>query len=298
MLDALRNCSICPRKCGTDRYIRNGGCGTGAEVIAAKAFLHQWEEPCISGERGSGTIFFCGCNMKCIFCQNHEISQQPYGKKISIERLAEIMLELQEQGAANINLVSPTPYALHIIKAVAAARQQGLSLPVVYNTNGYESVETVAVLKGTVDIYLPDIKYYSDEYSVKYSKAPQYFKHASEAVLRMFEQVGHPVFDDNGIMQRGILLRHLILPEHLADSKKILNWIRENLGQQAYVSLMCQYIPMFDADKYEEINRKLEAWEYELAIDYFFKIGLENGFVQEHSSAAEDFVPDFDLSGI
>lgn len=298
MLDALRNCRLCPKKCSADRYSRNGGCGAGAEVKAAKAFLHRWEEPCISGERGSGTIFFSGCNMKCVFCQNHEISQEPQGKKVSIARLAEIMLELQEQGAANINLVSPTPYALHIIEAVAAARGNGLSLPVIYNTNGYESLETISMLKGTVDIYLPDIKYFNDEYAVKYSKVNDYFKHASQAVLSMIEQVGHPVFDNNGLLQRGVLIRHLVLPELLRDSKKILSWIRENLGKQAYVSLMCQYIPMFDANRYEEINRKLEDWEYELVIDHFFKIGLENGFVQEHSSATDAYVPDFDLGGI
>lgn len=298
MENALKNCKICPRKCGTNRYSSPGVCGAGSEVLAAKAFLHQWEEPCISGDKGSGTIFFSGCNMKCIFCQNHNISQDNSGKKITIERLAGIMLELQEQGAANINLVSPTPYALHIIKAVASAKARGLSIPIVYNTNGYESVETIQILEGTVDIYLPDLKYYSDIYAIKYSNVKNYFEHASEAVLVMVKQVGYPVFDDYGLMKKGLLIRHLILPELLEDSKEILSWVKDNLGKQSYVSLMCQYTPMFDAYKHEEINRRLEEWEYDFIIAHFFKIGLENGFVQEHSSATEAYVPDFDLTGI
>lgn len=298
MQELLTNCRICPRQCGSNRYNRSGACGAGAEVLAAKAFLHQWEEPCISGEKGSGTIFFSGCNMRCVFCQNHIISQEYYGKEITIERLSEIMLELQEQGATNINFVSPTPYALHIIKAVSLAKQKGLSLPILYNTNGYESVETIEMLKGTIDIYLPDIKYYSDSYAVKYSNAKNYFDTATKAILAMFEQVGYPVFNDDGIIQKGVLIRHLVLPELLDDSKKILRWIKYNLGEQAYVSLMCQYTPMFNAFKYEEINRTLDEWEYDLIIDYFFEIGLENGFVQEHSSATSDYVPDFNLSGV
>lgn len=298
MLELLKNCKICPRKCGANRYKNTGACGANAEIVAAKASLHQWEEPCISGEKGSGTIFFSGCNLNCIFCQNYEISQKHYGKRITIERLAEIMLNLQERGALNINFVTPTPYALHIIKAVSIARQNGLSLPIIYNTNGYETSETVELLKGTVDIYLPDLKYYSDTYAIKYSKAKNYFDYAAKAVSAMFEQVGYPVFSNNGIIQKGVLIRHLILPELLDDSKKILKWIKDSFGKQAYVSLMCQYTPMFNAGKFEEINRKLDEWEYDLIIDYFFKIGLENGFVQEHSSATDDYVPDFDLSGI
>ena len=298
MNNELENCKLCPRKCGVNRYKTQGACGAGAEAILAKAFLHKWEEPCISGEKGSGTIFFSGCNMKCVFCQNYEISQEYYGKEITINRLAEIMLELQEQGAANINLVSPTPYALHIVDAAAYAKEKGLSVPVIYNTNGYESVEIVQRLEGTVDIYLPDLKYYSDTHSIKYSNSKNYFEHASKAVSAMIKQVGHPILDDKGIMQKGVLIRHLILPDLLADSKKILKWIKDNLGEQAYVSLMCQYVPMFNACEYEEINRKLEEWEYDLVIAYFFKIGLENGFVQEASSATSDFVPVFDLSGI
>ena len=298
MNDLLKSCRLCPRQCGADRYNGKGACGAGASATAAKAFLHQWEEPCISGEKGSGTIFFSGCNMNCIFCQNYKISREGVGKDISIHRLTEIMLELQSRGAENINFVSPTPYAPHIVEAVAAAKDMGLSVPIVYNTNGYETVETIEMLKGTVDIYLPDIKYYSDYYAAKYSKTGDYFRHASKAVMSMFAQVGYPVFDDRNIMRKGVLIRHLVLPELLEDSKKILKWIRDNLGKEAYISLMCQYTPMYNAHKYEEINRKLEDWEYDLIIDYFFELGLENGFVQEQSSAETDYVPDFDLSGI
>lgn len=298
MHDMLKNCKICPRHCGSNRYYSIGICGADAEIQVAKAYLHQWEEPCISGSLGSGAIFFCGCNMKCVFCQNHEISQKSFGKKINVCRLTEIILELQEQGAHNINLVSPTPYALHIIEAVKEAKTAGLSIPVIYNTNGYELEETIAALDGTVDIYLPDIKYYNDTYAMKYSNTGNYFKYAAKAVLAMVEQVGYPIFDDSGIMQKGVLIRHLVLPDLLDDSKKILRWIKDTLGEQAYVSLMCQYTPMFDAAKHEEINRKLEDWEYDLIIDYFFKIGLEFGYVQELSSAASNYIPHFNLSGV
>lgn len=298
MNNILKSCRICPRQCGIDRYAGRGACGAGASVSAAKAFLHRWEEPCITGEKGSGTIFFTGCNMSCVFCQNHEISRGGAGKEISTVRLAEIMLELQSRGAENINLVSPTPYAQHIVEAAAAARWKGLSIPIVYNTNGYETVETIEMLKGTVDIYLPDIKYCSGSYAAKYSKTGDYFKYASEAVKAMLDQVGYPVFDERNVMQKGVLIRHLILPDLLEDSKKILKWIRDNLGKEIYVSLMCQYTPMHNACRYEEINRRLEEWEYDMIIDYFFRIGLENGFAQEHSSAEAGYVPDFDLSGI
>ncbi len=297
-MEILKNCNLCPIECGTDRTQRKGPCGTDDTIKIAKAFLHPWEEPCISGLKGSGTIFFSGCNMHCVFCQNHDISQGLYGKEISIDRLAEIMLVLQEQGASNINLVTHTPYALHIIEAVKIARESGLSLPIVYNTNGYETKETLALLSGTVDIYLPDLKYYSDRYAVKYSGVKDYFLHASEAILEMLRQVGMPQFDEQGLMKKGVLIRHMLLPEQLEDTKNILRWIKDTLGPQSYVSLMCQYTPMYQAAEYEEINRKLEDWEYEYIIDFFFKLGLENGFTQDYSSATTDYVPSFDLSGV
>jgi putative pyruvate formate lyase activating enzyme len=298
LMESLKKCTICPTGCGTDRTIRNGPCGAGDLPIVSKAFLHQWEEPCISGEKGSGTIFFSGCNMHCVFCQNHDISQDGFGKAITVERLAEIMLQLQAQGADNINLVTPTPHVLHIIEAVALAKEKGLELPVVYNTNGYETLETVELLRGTIDIYLPDLKYYNDKYSVKYSKAKNYFNIASAAVKAMIKQVGYPVFDENGMMKKGVLIRHMIMPDLLSDSKDILRWIRDNLSDKAYVSLMCQYTPMYHAAEFEEINRKLDDWEYEYIVDYFFKLGLEYGFMQDYSSATSEYTPDFDLSGV
>jgi putative pyruvate formate lyase activating enzyme len=268
------------------------------KIIVAKAFVHHWEEPCISGSAGSGAIFFGGCNMHCVFCQNYKISQAGFGKEITTERLADIMLELQIQGVENINLVTPTPYVLQIIEAVASARSKGLNLPIIYNTNGYETVETIEMLKGTIDIFLPDIKYFNDRAAVKYSKAKGYFLHASMAIKKMVEQVGYPVLDEKGMMKKGVLIRHMIMPDLMEDSKNILRWIHEEFGRQAYVSLMCQYIPMFKAIEYEEINRKLDDWEYEYIIAFFFKLGLENGFVQDYSSATADYVPDFDLLGV
>ncbi|MFZ5353114.1 MAG: radical SAM protein [Bacillota bacterium] len=297
-MDILKNCMLCPRKCGINRYEGKGCCGADENITAAKAFLHQWEEPCISGENGSGTIFFTCCNLRCIFCQNYEISQNMHGKSISIERLAEIMLELQGQGAENINFVTPTPYILHIVEAVSTARRSGLTIPTVYNTSGYETIEALKLLEGIIDIYLPDLKYYSERYSKRYSNAEDYFMHASNAVLEMTRQVGLPVFDERGIMKKGVLVRHMIMPDMLEDSKSILRWIRDNIGEKAYISLMSQYTPLYRAKDYEEINRKLDDWEYEYIVDYFFKLGLENGFIQEYSSASSEYVPDFNLSGI
>lgn len=297
-MEGLNKCTICPIGCGTDRTARKGPCGVGDMPIVSKAFLHQWEEPCISGRKGSGTIFFSGCNMHCVFCQNHDISQECFGKAITVERLAEIMLELQSQGAANINLVTPTPHVLNIIEAVRLAKEKGLKLPIVYNTNGYETLETIELLRGTVDIYLPDIKYYNDKYAVKYSKTRNYFNIASASVKAMIEQVGYPEFGENGMMKKGVLIRHMIMPDLLSDSKDILRWIKDNLGEQAYVSLMCQYTPMYHAAEFEEINRKLDDWEYEYIVDYFFKLGLENGFMQDYSSATSEYTPEFDLGGV
>jgi putative pyruvate formate lyase activating enzyme len=301
MYDMLKNCRICPKKCGTDRYEGSGFCGAGAEVLVSKAYLHQWEEPCISGTRGSGTVFFSGCNMKCVFCQNHYISQMSsgtlIGKRISAGRLADIFLQLQDQGAHNINLVSPTPYAPHIIEAVGKAKKNGLSVPIIYNTNGYELEEMIEALKGTVDVYLPDIKYYDDLYSEKYSSAVNYFKHASKAIKAMHDQVGYPEFDENGMIKKGLIIRHLVLPGLGQDSKRIFQWIRENIGKYAYMSIMCQYIPMYKAFQYKEINRKISSAEYDEVLDYFLEAGLENGFMQDIESADSSYVPDFDFFG-
>ena len=297
-MEKLKSCTLCPTNCGTNRTQQKGPCGASDKLIIAKAFLHQWEEPCISGDKGSGTIFFSGCNLHCVFCQNHDISQDCFGKEVTIFRLAEIMLELQLQGASNINLVTPTPYVLHIIEAVSIAKKNGLALPIVYNTNSYEALETIEMLKGTVDIYLPDMKYKNDKYAHMYSKVPRYFDYASKAIKAMINQVSYPSFDENGMMKKGVLIRHMILPDMLEDSKNILRWIKDEFDVRAYVSLMCQYTPMYRADQHEEINRKLDDWEYEYIIDFFFKLGLENGFVQDYSSATKDYVPNFNLSGV
>ena len=269
-----------------------------SEVRASLASVHNWEEPPISGTRGSGTIFFSGCSLRCVFCQNHDISADNFGKEISVGRLSEIMLERQAAGVHNINLVTGAHFAPSIIKAVQAAKDNGLKIPVVYNSGGYESVETIKALEGSVDVYLPDIKYYSSELSAKYSNAPDYFKYASEAVKEMYRQTGGNVFDDEGILQRGVIIRHLVLPSCKGDSFKILDWIRSEIGSEAYVSLLNQYVPVYGASKYKEINRRLMSLEYTRVIDHFFDIGLKNGYMQERSSASSSYTPLFDLSGL
>lgn len=288
-------CSICPRKCGIDRKTKRGFCGAGDLPRVAKAFLHMWEEPCISGTRGSGTIFFSGCNLKCAFCQNYPISQENYGKEITIERLAEICLELQEKGAHNINLVNPTHYTEAIIQSLKIAK---LDIPVIYNSNGYESLEQLKAIEGLIDVYLPDIKYYDRESSLKYSGCPDYFEHASAAVTEMYRQVGGPVFNEEGRIKKGMIIRHLILPSHTNESIKILDWIRANLPQDVYVSLMSQYIPFYKAELYPEINRRIIRREYDKVLDHFYKLGFENGYIQERNSAEEDYIPAFDLEGV
>ncbi|WP_434639708.1 radical SAM protein [Thermoanaerobacterium thermosaccharolyticum] len=291
-------CNICPRNCNVDRSTKVGFCGMLSEIKVAKAYLHEWEEPCISGSRGSGTVFFTGCNLRCVFCQNYKISQGNFGVSVSPEKLANIFMNLEKSGAHNINLVSPTIYIPKIKESIIIARNKGLSIPIVYNSNAYENVESLKTLDGLIDIYLPDLKYCSDETAIKYSKAPHYFEFATKAILEMYRQVGYPVFDNDGIMKKGIIIRHLILPGKLDDTKKILKWISDNLPKEIYVSLMGQYTPFYNANKYQELNRKISNKEYEEAIDYFFEIGLENGFVQDDESASESFIPDFDLEGV
>jgi putative pyruvate formate lyase activating enzyme len=291
-------CNICPRNCNVDRSKSKGLCNIPWQVKVAKAYLHHWEEPFISGTRGSGTVFFSGCNLKCVFCQNYEISQYQFGKFLTVEELAQVFLNLQKQGAHNINLVTPTIHVFSIKEAILLAKRQGLQIPIVYNTNAYENVETLKMLEGLIDIYLPDLKYYNDALAKKYSKAPNYFEHATKAILEMYRQVGIPQFDEEGILKRGLVIRHLIMPGFVEDTKKILLWIKENLPKEIYVSLMSQYTPYYQAQKYPEINRKITPQEYDEAIDFFFEIGLENGLIQEIESASEDFIPDFDLEGL
>ena len=298
-MNLYKNCSICPRNCRIDRTKGQiGYCQSGHEIKSALASVHMWEEPPISGSCGSGTIFFSGCNLRCVFCQNYTISSENSGKTISTERLSEIMLEQQARGVHNINLVTATHFIPSIIKAVQKAKNNGLKIPIVYNTGGYEKVESIKMLEGTVDIYLPDIKYFSSELSLKYSGASDYFDYASEAVLEMYHQTGNNIYDDNGIMKSGVIIRHMIMPSHKEDSYKVLDWIRDNIGTEACVSLLSQYTPAYNAEKYKEINRKLMSLEYTRVIEHFFDIGLKNGFMQEKSSAESKYTPIFDLSGL
>lgn len=292
----LHNCMLCPRKCGADRYSGYGYCGCGAEIKAAKAYLHMWEEPCISGKNGAGTVFFSGCNMKCCYCQNYEISCNNSGKYISPERLAEIFLELQEQGAHNIDLVSPTPYVPQIIEALDICGGK-LDIPIVYNTGGYELVETLQMLEGYVDVYLPDMKYYDDLLGEKYSSASNYFETASQAIKEMYRQAG-PVKIEDGIIKKGVIIRHLALPSHRHDSEKILEWIAGTFPENdVLVSLMSQYFPVYKSFEHKEISRKISTFEYNFLLDRAAELGL-NGYMQERSSAESEYTPDFDLTGI
>lgn len=292
----MENCKLCTFNCNVDREKVFGVCKCGIKPKLALASVHMWEEPCISGTKGSGTVFFSGCNFKCVFCQNSKISQENFGKEITEERLAEIFLELQQKGVHNINLVSPTPYVHSIIEALDIAKGKGLIIPIVYNTNSYENIETIKLLNGYVDIYLPDLKYYENETAIKFSKAPKYFEVATNAILEMVNQVGMPKFDENGLMKKGVIVRHLALPGHITETKKIIEWVKENLKDNAYLSVMAQYFPTYKAKEVESLSRKLSKKEY----SYILKMleDVEFGYVQELSECEEEYVPNFDLNGI
>lgn len=299
MMNLLASCKLCPRNCGVNRLNGElGFCRSGAEVRVARVSLHHWEEPCLSGKNGSGTVFFSECNLKCVFCQNHSISHEGLGKEISIERLADIFLEQQERGAHNINLVTPTHFVPQIIEAIKAARKNGLKLPIVYNSNGYENIEAIKALSGHIDVYLPDLKYYDDKYAVKYSHAANYFNAATKAIEEMYRQVGKPKFDEEGIMKKGVIIRHLMLPGLLFDSKKIMDYIFETFGDKIYISIMNQYTPVNNVNKYPEINKPLNPKHYDSLIDYCLSLGIKNAFIQEEGTVSESFIPDFDLRGV
>lgn len=299
MTDLLASCNLCPRNCNVNRLDNKlGFCLSGKNVKISRVSLHNWEEPCISGTKGSGTIFFSNCNLRCVFCQNHTISQEGFGKEVSIERLSEIFLEQQERGAHNINLVTPTHYVYQIIEAIKIAKKNGLSIPILYNSNSYENIETIKALKGFIDVYLPDLKYFNNKFAVKYSKAPNYFMVASKAISEMVSQVGAPVFDENNLIQKGVIIRHLMLPGLLFDSKKVIDYIYNTFGDSVYISIMNQYTPMYNAEKYPEINKPLNPKHYDALIDYSLSIGVKNGFVQETGTNSKDFVPEFDLRGV
>lgn len=296
-MDLISKCEICPRKCKVNRYEKKGYCRCDDKVRIALVSKHYFEEPCISGRNGSGTIFFSNCNLNCVFCQNHDISQGGKGIDVTVERLAEIMLEQQARGANNINLVTPTMYVEQIIKAIDIAKDGGLNIPIVYNTNGYEEVETIKKLNGYIDIYLPDFKYFTNELAIKYSKAPNYFEKVTSALLEMQSQFDEYVFDGE-IMQKGMIVRHLVLPNHIQNSKNVLKWIKENLREDIYVSVMAQYFPTYKAIGDELIGRKLSFSEYRKIEQYFYGLDIKNGYIQDLGKHEEEFVPDFNMDNV
>ena len=309
-MNYYRECRLCPRNCGVDRNRTVGVCGQSDKLYVARAALHMWEEPCISGQNGSGTVFFSGCNLGCIFCQNHNIATGKAGIEISIERLAEIFLELQEKGANNINLVTPGQFVPQIIKAVELARNQNLKIPIVYNTSSYENVDTIRSLEGIVDIYLPDFKYMDSSLALKYSHAEDYPEVAKSALNEMVRQVGSPCmysdedelvqsgYVEDGVMKRGVIVRHLVLPGCTKDSKAVIGYLYDTYEDDIYISIMNQYTPLEHVKEYKELYRKVTHKEYDEVVDYAIDIGVTNGFIQEGDTAKESFIPDFDFTGL
>ena len=297
MLD-ITNCNLCPRRCGVNRTKRVGFCGAGDKVRIALVSLHQWEEPCLVGEKGAGTVFFSYCSLRCVYCQNHAISHGGQGVEVTTERLAEIFLEQQARGAATLDLVTPTHYVPQIIAALDIAKARGLTLPVVYNSSAYENVETIEALKGYVDVYLPDMKYMSAASGEEYSAAADYFAAASAAITRMVEQVGPVQFAADGQLRRGVLVRHMVLPGHRHESMDIVKWLWETFGKTVQVSLMNQYTPMYKAAEHKPLNRRLTTFEYDSVVDYALQLGMENAYIQERRSASAEFVPDFNGAGV
>ncbi len=306
--EALRACRLCPRACGVDRLAgERGVCGAGAGVRLARAALHFWEEPCISGESGSGTVFFSFCPLRCVYCQNHDIAVGEAGTEVSVRRLARIYLELQEQGARNINLVTPTHYAPQAVESIALARTAGLALPVVYNTSGYETPEAIRLLADTVDVYLTDFKYARPETARRYSNAPDYPQVALAALDAMVEQVGVPVFEDVGDeaacdepprLLRGVVVRHLLLPGRLEESKEVVRLLHERYGERILLSLMNQYTPIRHFERYPELNETVPASDYEALLDFADELGIEEYYWQEGGADSESFIPPFDQTGV
>ena len=288
----LEKCEICPHRCGVNRLAGQvGRCKCDDKIKIALASIHNYEEPCISGTNGSGTVFFTNCNLNCIYCQNYEISQLGKGRVITIEELADTFLKLQEKNVNNINLVTPTMDVYQIIEAIKIAKENGLKIPIIYNTNSYENVETIKALDGYIDVYLPDLRYYSNELSKKYSKVDRYFEVATKAIKEMYNQVGIAVFDENGIIQKGMIIRQLVLPNHLQNSKHILKWIKENMPEDIYVSVMAQYFPTYKAKQDKLINRKLNKKEYKEIENFLYTLDLKNGYIQELGEHEEEYVP-------
>ena len=296
-MEILKNCCLCPRKCGINRYEQKGYCGANNKLKIAHYSLHMWEEPVISGDTGSGTIFFSNCNMKCMYCQNKKISLDGYGKYTSLKRLEEIMLELQDKGANNINLVTPTHYVPQIAKVLRKIKNKTLNIPVVYNTSSYENVGTLMMMNNLVDIYLADLKYYDDELALKYSFCTDYFETATMAIDEMFRQVGGIQITDDGLMKKGIIVRVLILPGHIEDAKNIIKYLYKTFGDSIIISIMNQYTPV-NKCKFDNLNRKVSDEEYNEVIDFAAELGIVNAFVQDGDAAEESFIPDFNKNNI
>ena len=290
----LEECTLCPFKCKVNRNKNElGRCRAGNKIKIGLYSLHYDEEPCISGKSGSGTVFFSNCNLKCEFCQNYKISCESKGEEISIEKLSEIFLEQQNNGANNINLVTAVPYIPHILEAIKKAKEKGLNIPILYNTSGYENIETLKMLEGYIDIYLPDFKYYDNDLAMRLSKVKDYREKAEAAILEMKRQVGENIYDQNGIMRKGLIIRHLVLPNNIQNSKDILKWIKENLGEETTISLMAQYFPTYKALENKEINRKLTKEEYEEIENYLYELNLKNGYIQDVEDEEEKYVQKF-----
>ena len=296
-MEILKNCCLCPRKCGINRYEQKGYCGANNKLKIAHYSLHMWEEPVISGDTGSGTIFFSNCNMKCMYCQNKKISLDGYGKYTSLKRLEEIMLELQDKGANNINLVTPTHYVPQIAKVLKKIKNKTLNVPVVYNTSSYENVGTLMMMNNLVDIYLADLKYYDDELALKYSFCTDYFETATMAIDEMYRQVGGLQVSEDGLLKKGLIVRVLILPGHIEDAKNIINYLYKTFGDSIIISIMNQYTPV-NKCKYDNLNRKVIDEEYNEVIDFAADLGIINAFVQEGDAAEESFIPDFNKNKI
>ncbi len=288
-------CSVCPRNCSAERNINRGICGVGESFKVARAAPHFWEEPCISGEKGSGTVFFSGCNLGCVYCQNFEVSYAAFGKEVSETELMRIFDNLIEKGVHNINLVTPTHYAPMLAKVLSEYKS---SVPIVYNSSGYEKAETLKMLEGLVDIYLPDIKYFDSAPAKKYSDAEDYFDYASSAVLEMYRQVGDIETDENGIAKKGIIVRHMVLPGNISQAVKVFSWVAENLSTETHISVMRQYTPFGKAKEMPPIDRKLSSKEYRIVKDKILALGFENCYFQGKESSTENFIPNFNLEGV
>ena len=293
-MEEIKECKICPHQCKVNRLEgKKGLCGADNKIKVALATLHFYEEPCISGKNGSGAVFFSHCNMKCKFCQNYEISWEGKGKEITVQELANMFLELKQKGADNINLVTPTIYTYQIIEAIKIAKEKGLDIPIIYNSNGYESVQTLKDLEGYIDVYLPDLKYFDNEIALKFSGVKNYFECSTKAIQEMYRQVGSPVLNDDGLIQKGLIIRHLVLPNYIENSKKVLNWIHSNMDSNIYVSLMAQYFPCYQAKNIQELNRKLTKEEYKEIEEYVYALNIQNGYMQDLGENEEEYVPNF-----